>query len=96
MAESLDPKCTPLKHKYDACFNTWFEGYLQQLPPGLKETEREQRIKTKNDEYNQKCGKVWEAYRTCVQDAVTEKGLNDLLEQARDEAPLLEPEPPEK
>ena len=35
---SLNPECTPLKHRYDACFNSWFEGYLrpaadgQQLP----------------------------------------------------------------
>ncbi|WWC67769.1 uncharacterized protein I206_101681 [Kwoniella pini CBS 10737] len=27
--ESLSPECTPLKHKYDSCFNAWFEGYLQ-------------------------------------------------------------------
>jgi hypothetical protein len=26
---SLSPECTPLKHKYDSCFNAWFEGYLQ-------------------------------------------------------------------
>jgi hypothetical protein len=26
---SLDPECTPLKHRYDSCFNLWFEGYLQ-------------------------------------------------------------------
>lgn len=25
---SMDPKCTPLKHSYDACFNLWFEEYL--------------------------------------------------------------------
>ncbi|ORY30583.1 hypothetical protein BCR39DRAFT_587849 [Naematelia encephala] len=27
--ESLSPECTPLKQRYDACFNSWFEGYLQ-------------------------------------------------------------------
>nr|XP_031864420.1 uncharacterized protein CI109_000334 [Kwoniella shandongensis]KAA5531492.1 hypothetical protein CI109_000334 [Kwoniella shandongensis] len=27
--ESLSPECTPLKHRYDSCFNLWFEGYLQ-------------------------------------------------------------------
>ncbi|KAI9634738.1 uncharacterized protein MKK02DRAFT_37617 [Dioszegia hungarica] len=27
--ESLSPECTPLKHRYDSCFNSWFEGYLQ-------------------------------------------------------------------
>lgn len=26
---SLSPECTPLKHRYDSCFNLWFEGYLQ-------------------------------------------------------------------
>jgi len=26
---SLSPKCTPLKQRYDSCFNAWFEGYLQ-------------------------------------------------------------------
>ena len=25
---SMDDKCTPLKHKYDQCFNLWFEEYL--------------------------------------------------------------------
>jgi hypothetical protein len=26
---SLSADCTPLKHRYDSCFNSWFEGYLQ-------------------------------------------------------------------
>lgn len=25
---SLDPSCTPLKHRYDSCFNSWFQDYL--------------------------------------------------------------------
>ncbi|KAL7420158.1 hypothetical protein Q5752_005124 [Cryptotrichosporon argae] len=27
--QSLAEECTPLKHRYDSCFNLWFEGYLQ-------------------------------------------------------------------
>ncbi|GMK53996.1 hypothetical protein CspeluHIS016_0105820 [Cutaneotrichosporon spelunceum] len=27
--QSLAEECTPLKQRYDACFNLWFEGYLQ-------------------------------------------------------------------
>lgn len=27
--DSLSPECTPLKHRYDSCFNAWFEGFLQ-------------------------------------------------------------------
>lgn len=26
--DSLSPECTPLKHKYDQCFNDWFKNYL--------------------------------------------------------------------
>ena len=25
---SMSPECTPLKHKYDNCFHTWFKDYL--------------------------------------------------------------------
>ncbi|KAG8688665.1 hypothetical protein FRC08_011309 [Ceratobasidium sp. 394] len=39
-------------------------------------------------EYEEKCGKLWEGYRECVQRAVKEKGLTELLEQAREEHPL--------
>ncbi|PWN18691.1 hypothetical protein BCV69DRAFT_301166 [Microstroma glucosiphilum] len=31
---SLSPECTPLKHRYDQCFNRWFEHYLQVTTPG--------------------------------------------------------------
>ena len=32
---SLSAACTPLKHTYDACFNTWFESYLTPLSAAL-------------------------------------------------------------
>jgi hypothetical protein len=28
---SLSPECTNLKHRYDQCFNAWFEGYLKPI-----------------------------------------------------------------
>lgn len=34
---SLAKDCTPLKHRYDSCFNLWFEGYLQ---PALDHPDR--------------------------------------------------------
>lgn len=34
---SLSPACTSIKQRYDACFNAWFEGYLQ---PALDTTSR--------------------------------------------------------
>jgi len=90
MAHSLSPKCTPLKHEYDSCFNAWFEGYLE---PAVASTpqKRAEYSKQKADEFEQNCGKIWTTYRECVQNAVREKGLGDLLKQAREENPLKEP-----
>lgn len=27
--ESIAPECTPLKQKYETCFNDWFKKFLQ-------------------------------------------------------------------
>ena len=66
MADSLSPECTPLKSKYDTCFNAWFEGYLEPAV-GVSSSERSAYSKQKADEFEAKCGKVWEQYRACVQ-----------------------------
>lgn len=66
MASSLSPECTPLKHTYDACFNSWFQGYLQPtLKPG-QEDARKEYSKAKAKEFEERCGSVWEQYRKCV------------------------------
>jgi len=68
MAHSLSAECTPLKLEYDSCFNAWFEGYLE---PAIAASSSQQQqadySKRKADEFQQKCGKVWENYRACVQ-----------------------------
>ncbi|KAG6837166.1 hypothetical protein H0H93_013756 [Arthromyces matolae] len=94
MADSLSPECTPLKLEYDACFNAWFEGYLEPaVAASSSRSQREAYSQRKAAEFNEKCGKIWERYRACVQKAVKEKGLDALLQQARDENPLTEPPP---
>ncbi|KAF8578476.1 hypothetical protein K439DRAFT_1362025 [Ramaria rubella] len=95
MASSLSANCTPLKQEYDACFNAWFEGYLEPLSSDSTTAEqRRERSVQKAKEYEERCGKIWESYKTCVQNAVKEKGLTNLLDQARQEDPLVEPPPP--
>lgn len=66
MAQSLADECTPLKIAYDACFNAWFEGYLQ---PAVDITPegRAEYTKAKAAEYEEKCGKIWCNYKACVQ-----------------------------
>ncbi|KAF9526927.1 mitochondrial distribution/morphology family 35/apoptosis [Crepidotus variabilis] len=97
MSQSLSPECTPLKKVYDSCFNSWFEGYLEPaIAASTKPEQRTEYAKRKAEEFQANCGKVWEQYKACVQGAVKEKGLDQLLEQAREENPLMEPTPPSK
>ena len=66
MAHSMADECTPLKHTYDSCFNAWFEGYLQPAV-NLSPEQRAEYSKAKAEEYERKCGKIWQEYKTCVQ-----------------------------
>ncbi|KIK90966.1 hypothetical protein PAXRUDRAFT_150653, partial [Paxillus rubicundulus Ve08.2h10] len=74
MAHSLTPRCTPLKHAYDSCFNTWFEGYLE---PAIKHSkdlpqgQRNEYAKQKAEEFEEKCGAIWAQYKGCVQVGAT-------------------------
>ncbi|TEB27789.1 hypothetical protein FA13DRAFT_1736263 [Coprinellus micaceus] len=85
MASSLSPECTPLKTQYDACFNSWFEGYLE---PAVAASSTKNR-----QEYSKR--KAEEEYKACVQKAVKDSGLESTLQQARDEHPLKSPPPPD-
>jgi TRIAP1/MDM35 family protein len=68
MAQSLSPECTPLKHEYDSCFNTWFEGYLEPaIAASANAQQRSAYSKRKADEFERSCGKIWRKYRDCVQ-----------------------------
>lgn len=109
MANSLSEACTPLKKEYDACFNNWFAGYLEPAV-AKADTDRAAYSKAKADEYEASCGKIWQGYRECVhvrrprlflrlsadflQSALKEKGLDTIVEQARQEHPLAVAEPP--
>jgi len=78
---------------YDSCFNAWFEGYLEPAVAAASTSQkhREAYSQQKAAEFQEKCGAVWESYKACVQKAVKNKGLDALLQQARDENPLKEP-----
>ncbi|KLT45085.1 hypothetical protein CC85DRAFT_241470, partial [Cutaneotrichosporon oleaginosum] len=82
---SLAEECTPLKQRYDACFNLWFEGYLQ---PAL-DAAGVRRSPIKAAQYERQCGKVWKEYQGCLRVTIADnQNLTQLLEQARDEHPL--------
>jgi len=92
MASSLSKECTPLKIEYDSCFNAWFEGYLEPaVAAASTPSQREAYSQKKAAEFDENCGEVWQRYRECVQKAVSDRGLDNLLRQARDDNPLIEP-----
>ena len=49
--ESLDSECSPLKTKYDDCFNAWF---------------RDSFLKRKGADHDTACGELFKAYQTCL------------------------------
>ena len=53
--ESIDPKCTPIKKKYDACFQEWHSEFMKN--PG----------KFKNVI---PCEKLFTEYQMCLKDAL--------------------------
>ena len=68
MSQSLSKECTPLKQAYDTCFNSWFEGYLEPAVAASSSPEaRTEYSKRKAEEFQEKCGKIWESYKSCVQ-----------------------------
>ena len=51
--DSLDEECTPLKKKYDECFNGWFRNSF---------------LKGKADRsHDQVCGELFKSYQSCLQ-----------------------------
>ncbi|KZV85323.1 hypothetical protein EXIGLDRAFT_623208 [Exidia glandulosa HHB12029] len=98
MSSSLTDACTPLKTKYDSCFNAWFEGYLEPVVKATSDESRKALQKAKAEEYERNCGAMWTDYRDCcIQRAVADKGLTQLLEDARRENPMQNPpSPPNK
>ncbi|KAH7106532.1 mitochondrial distribution/morphology family 35/apoptosis [Auriculariales sp. MPI-PUGE-AT-0066] len=95
MASSLTAECTPLKKEYDACFNGWFEGYLEPVSKADTPAARQAiQVERKAEQYEKNCGALWASYRDCVHRAVESKGLMQLLNDARSENPLNKPIPP--
>ena len=50
---SLDGECTPLKQKYDECFNVWFrDGFLKGKA---------------GQGHDQACGELFKSYQSCLE-----------------------------
>ncbi|WFD30999.1 hypothetical protein MSPP1_002027 [Malassezia sp. CBS 17886] len=106
LMDSISPECTPLKHRYDQCFNSWFRDYLdvatQEHNPSSSSWGRSAGsmfsagssqsgpLAKLRDQYEANCGKLFSEYQACVKLAVHEKGLDDAIVRARNENPFPE------
>jgi len=87
-----------LKQTYDSCFNSWFGGYLE--PEIAASSTQEQRSKQRANGFQEFFGKISLQVRLRnvvyiliirYQEAVKDKGLDKLLQQAREENLLIDP-----
>lgn len=64
--DSLDPKCTELKVKYEACFRSWYSGtYLTANDPSKVTDE---------------CASLFQDYRKCLEQVLEDKGILRMLQ----------------
>lgn len=62
--ESIEPKCTAIKHNYDACFNVWFSEKF--LKGDIKIPEN--------------CENLFSRYQNCIKKKVIEEiGINERI-----------------
>ncbi|MBW0526991.1 hypothetical protein O181_066706 [Austropuccinia psidii MF-1] len=88
--DSLEPTCTPLKKSYDACFNQWFEKYLDSTAKYDSSVDLNRTLARGKEQYERDCGEKWRRYQSCLQEAIKSRQLQSLLEAARKDDPLIE------
>ncbi|KAL2263255.1 hypothetical protein VTK26DRAFT_7602 [Humicola hyalothermophila] len=70
MSQSLAPECNEVKERYDTCFLKWYsEKYLRGAG-------------TSNDN---ECSALFKEYNICLQRALKERGIDKLLDEARED-----------
>ncbi|KAL2268338.1 hypothetical protein VTJ83DRAFT_3184 [Remersonia thermophila] len=70
MSQSLAPECNEVKERYDTCFLKWYsEKYLR----GLGTTD------------NNECAGLFKEYSKCLQGALKDRGIDKLLDEARED-----------
>ena len=94
LMDSLTPRCTPLKHRYDKCFNDWFKDYLQVASNG--DTDKSNgswnaagffggdKLGQLRVQYENDCGALFRDYQVCVQAAVNDLDLGRVIARARE------------
>ncbi|CCX32950.1 hypothetical protein FPQ18DRAFT_314279 [Pyronema domesticum] len=78
MSASLAPECSERKERYDTCFINW---YSEKYLRGHTEPSKE-------------CEALFKDYKICLNKALKEKGIYNMIEEARKNSPNNEGQPP--
>ncbi|KHE84877.1 UPF0203-domain-containing protein [Neurospora crassa] len=70
MSQSLAKECNEAKERYDTCFLKWYS---------------EKYLRGNGTEQNNECSILFKEYSSCLQVALKERGIDKLLEEAREE-----------
>ncbi|OAA44636.1 glycosylphosphatidylinositol-N-acetylglucosaminyltransferase [Beauveria brongniartii RCEF 3172] len=69
MSASLAPECNEIKERYDTCFLKWYSEKY------LRGAEKD----------NKECETLFKQYQTCLGVALKHRGIDKLLEEARED-----------
>ncbi|KAM3437709.1 hypothetical protein NHJ13734_004533 [Beauveria thailandica] len=69
MSASLAPECNEIKERYDTCFLKWYSEKY------LRGAEKD----------NKECERLFKQYQTCLGVALKQRGIDKLLEEARED-----------
>ncbi|KAK0625257.1 hypothetical protein B0T17DRAFT_267997 [Bombardia bombarda] len=70
MSQSLAKQCNEMKERYDTCFLKWYS---------------EKYLRGSGTEDNNECSALFKEYSKCLQGALKERGIDKLLEDARED-----------
>ncbi|KAK3487114.1 UPF0203-domain-containing protein, partial [Neurospora crassa] len=70
MSQSLAKECNEAKERYDTCFLKWYS---------------EKYLRGNGTEQNNECSALFKEYSSCLQVALKERGIDKLLDEAREE-----------
>ncbi|GHJ84744.1 hypothetical protein NliqN6_1146 [Naganishia liquefaciens] len=78
--DSLSQECTASKHRYDQCFNAWFEGYLKPIVAAQPGEEEEEELE--GEEQEEEDSSYLETFEDDEEELASEGMQSDLLSEA--------------
>ncbi|KAI9731441.1 MAG: Mitochondrial distribution and morphology protein 35 [Claussenomyces sp. TS43310] len=84
MSASLAPQCNEVKERYDTCFLKWYsESDIFASPPAVTRLTRSEYLRGNGT--TDECAPLFKEYQQCLNVALKERGIDKMLEEARED-----------